>query len=116
MKYLRYMLYRLVFVAFTKIGRIKPLYEVVGCLQCTGAKQKQTRMLTALQTNFRSHACIDSELFSTMQNCTPIVLNLFQTRDTITVLYQFITLTQFLFSIHEYFLICESSKCLIWQL
>jgi len=32
MKYLRYILYRLVFVAFTKIGRIKPLYEVVGCL------------------------------------------------------------------------------------
>jgi len=28
MKDLRYILYRLVFVAFTKI---KPLYEVVGC-------------------------------------------------------------------------------------
>jgi len=41
------------------------------------------------------------------------VLNLFQTRGTITVLYQFITLTQFFFSIHEYFLICENSKCLI---
>jgi len=35
----------------------------------------------------------------------PLVLNLFQTRDTITVLYQFITLTQFLFSIQDYFLI-----------
>jgi len=32
MKYLRYILYSLVFVAFTKIGRIKPLYEIVGCL------------------------------------------------------------------------------------
>jgi len=32
MNYLRYILYRLVFVAFTKICRIKPLYEVVGCL------------------------------------------------------------------------------------
>jgi len=44
MKHLRYILYRLLFIAFTKIGRIKPLYEVVGCLLCTGAKQKQTRM------------------------------------------------------------------------
>jgi len=32
MKYLRYMSYRLVFVVFTKIGCIKPLYEVVGYL------------------------------------------------------------------------------------
>jgi len=32
MKYLRYILNRLVFVEFTQIGRIKPLYEVVGCL------------------------------------------------------------------------------------
>jgi len=32
MKYLRYILYRLVFFAFTRIGRIRPLYEVVGCL------------------------------------------------------------------------------------
>jgi len=30
MKYLRYILNRLVFVAFTKIGLINPLYEVVG--------------------------------------------------------------------------------------
>jgi len=29
MKCIRYILYRLVFVAFTKTGRIKPLYEVV---------------------------------------------------------------------------------------
>jgi len=29
---LRYILYRLVFVPFTKFGRIKPSYEVVGCL------------------------------------------------------------------------------------
>jgi len=32
MKYLRCILYRLVFVAFIRIGRIKPLYEVVGYL------------------------------------------------------------------------------------
>jgi len=32
MKYFCYILYRLVFVAFTKIGRIKLFYEVVGCL------------------------------------------------------------------------------------
>jgi len=32
MKYLHYVSHRLIFVAFTKIGRIKPLYEVVGCL------------------------------------------------------------------------------------
>jgi len=32
MKHLRYILDRLVFIAFTKIGRIKPQYEVVGCL------------------------------------------------------------------------------------
>jgi len=32
MKYLRFILYRVVFVAFTKIGRIKRLYEAVGCL------------------------------------------------------------------------------------
>jgi len=32
MKYLRCILYRLVFVSFTKIGGIKPLYEVVGCV------------------------------------------------------------------------------------
>jgi len=32
MKYFRYMLDRLGFVAFTKIGLIKPVYEAVGCL------------------------------------------------------------------------------------
>jgi len=32
MKHLRYILNRLVFVSFTETGRIKPLYEVVGCL------------------------------------------------------------------------------------
>jgi len=32
MKYLRYILHRLVFVAFTETGHIKPVYEVVGCL------------------------------------------------------------------------------------
>jgi len=32
MKYLRYILRRLVFVAFTEIDRIKPVYEAVGCL------------------------------------------------------------------------------------
>jgi len=32
MKYLHYILYRSVFVVLTKIGRITPLYNVVGCL------------------------------------------------------------------------------------
>jgi len=38
---------------------------------CTGAKQKQTRMRTEHQTNFRSQARIRSEFFSAMQNWTP---------------------------------------------
>jgi len=32
MKHLRCILHRLVFVAFTEIGRIKPVYEIVGCI------------------------------------------------------------------------------------
>jgi len=69
-------------------------------------------MTTELQTNFRSHACIDSDFFSKCK-IGRLVLNLFQTRDSIIVLCQFVTLTQFLFSIHEYVLICENSKYLI---
>jgi len=32
MKYLCYALHRLAFVALTETSRIKPVYEVVGCL------------------------------------------------------------------------------------
>jgi len=32
MQRIRYILQRLVFVAFTEIGRIKPVHKVVGCL------------------------------------------------------------------------------------
>jgi len=61
--------------------------------------------------------CLDVCLVTvTQRKIGRLVLNLFQTRDTITVLHQFTTLTQFLFNIHEYFLICENCKCLIWQL
>jgi len=60
MKYLHYvLLHRLAFVAFTKIGRIKPVYEVVGCLQSIGTKQ----------VHFRSHACINNEFFSAKHDC-----------------------------------------------
>jgi len=49
MKYLRNILYRFVFVAFTSIGRIKPLYEVVGCLylvyRCKDFRMEQQSQL-----------------------------------------------------------------------
>jgi len=67
MKYSRSILHRLVFIGFTKIGRMKPLYEVVGCFQSAGAKQ--TICLTGLQTTFSSYAYTDSEFFCTMYDC-----------------------------------------------
>jgi len=44
MKYLCYILHRLVLVEFTKIDRIKPVYEVMGCLLSVGYRYKANYM------------------------------------------------------------------------
>jgi len=46
------------FVDFTRIGRVNPVCEVMGCLWSVDAEQ----------ANFRSHACIDVEFFSAMHD------------------------------------------------
>jgi len=58
MKCLRFILHRLVFAAFTRIGRVKPVCEVMGCLQSIDSKQ----------ANFPSNAYIDIEFFSAVHD------------------------------------------------
>ena len=107
MKYLRYILYRLVFVALTKIGRDASSAQVKS-------KNKLVWLLNFKRISVLTHAL--TAISFPKCKIGRLVLNLFQTRDSIIVLCQFVTLTQFLFIIHEYFLISENSKYLIWKL
>jgi len=70
MKYLFYVLHRRAFVAFTKTGLIKPVYEVVGCLQ-----NKCISVLTLVLTSSFPQSMI-----------AQLVLNLLKSRDTIAML------------------------------
>jgi len=92
MKYLREILHGSFFVAFIKLGRIKPLYEVVGCLLSQSVKQTMC-LLNCKRISVPMH--------TSTANCFPqcmygrLVLDLLESRDNIAVLTQFITFDAF---------------------
>jgi len=172
MKHLRCILHRLVFVAFTEIGRIKPVYEIVGCIlvyryccnfsagvalnarfitngmcaknntvymwrkqgiiewsprvisvvaRCHGAK-----LCAYAARAFRSQQYRTSEFPFPCMHWQRVLFGKAWLRDWFSTCLNLVTLlrccsdlqtlTHFLCSIHEYFWMCENSKCLLWQL
>jgi len=70
---------------FTKIGRIKPVYEVVGCLSL----YTQSKKISV------PHACIDSEFISAQSMIARLALNLLKSRDALAVLQRSIAFDAF---------------------
>jgi len=75
MNYLHQILHPLVFVSFTKIGRIKPVCEVMGCLSLKIQGKRISERMRALTASSFSQSII-----------ARLVLNLLKSRDIIVVL------------------------------
>jgi len=69
---------------FTKIGRIKPVYEVLGCL----SPQTQTKRIS-VPMHVLTASSFPQSMFARL------VLNLLKSRDTITVLQRSIAFDAF---------------------